>query len=316
MSSTNIVDFSVRHNKSIERSLVFDGLSEILRIENLASPVYIGLGSVWFVDFVLAHTRLGVDTMESIERDEIVYRRAEFNRPYRTLTVHHGLSSDILPQLAADDTLKTRPWIVWLDFDRHLDEDRIDELRTAIEVLPPRSVFLTTFSALPSKYGNLAERGERLQQLFDTAIADEIVEDTAALKDESAFARVVATATENLLWSHASAISRPGRFIPAFSLTYQDTPPMATVGGYLSDGESAVLQERVRSGTWPGRSADLIKTPPLTMKEVAALQENLPTTTHITRETLQHLGFDLDQAHIDSFVRHYTRYPYFAQIMR
>ena len=99
MSSTNYVDFSLRQNKSIERLIVFDGLRRIIDTCALEDLIYIGLGSVWFTDFILAHRNLGIETMFSIEQDDIVFKRAEFNKPYRTLEVIHGESQDVVPEL-------------------------------------------------------------------------------------------------------------------------------------------------------------------------------------------------------------------------
>lgn len=54
MRSTNVVNFSVRQNKVIERALVFDGLRRLLQHYPDTDLIYVGLGSIWFVDFDLA----------------------------------------------------------------------------------------------------------------------------------------------------------------------------------------------------------------------------------------------------------------------
>ena len=92
MSSTGAVNFSVRQNKAIERLLAFESLRRLLMLNDDLDYVYVGLGSVWFVDFDMAHRELSIDTMISIEADDVVFRRAEFNKPFRTVEVIHGLS--------------------------------------------------------------------------------------------------------------------------------------------------------------------------------------------------------------------------------
>ena len=89
MSSTLTINFSLRQNKAIERAIAFDALS--MGREFLGEhAVYIGLGSLWFQDFQMAHRLLGVETMVSIEGNESVYSRAEFNAPLRTKSRYPG----------------------------------------------------------------------------------------------------------------------------------------------------------------------------------------------------------------------------------
>jgi hypothetical protein len=316
MSSTNLVDFSMRPNKAIERALVFQGLAEIMRIENLSDQVYVGLGSVWFTDFLMAHRQLGIETMVSIENDEIVFRRAKFNKPYRTVRVVEGDSSERISELLDDKTLSARPWIVWLDYDKPMDEERLVELTDLVESLPRRSVLITTFNALPSRYGPPAQRGQRLAGLFGDCVPEDVVSDQLRLKDEVQLMGILAKAVQTTLESTALKGARSGGFLTAFSLKYRDGAPMVTVGGYLPDGDATVLKTRVSELTWPGRSDEPIITQPLTFKEIAALQERLPTDTPITRELVQELGFDLEEGHIKSFVDHYLLYPHYAQINR
>src|SRR3954470_22753066 len=123
MKSTNYVDFSIRQNKTIERGIVFMGLSRLRRALDGMEFVYVGLGSVWFVDFDLAHRELGIENMVSIESDPTLYRRATFNKPYRTVEVIEGTSYDVIPALLSDrDDLTRHPWILWLDYDEAIDE--------------------------------------------------------------------------------------------------------------------------------------------------------------------------------------------------
>jgi hypothetical protein len=60
----------------------------------------------------------------------------------------------------------------------------------------------------------------------------------------------------------------------------------------------------------------MIDAPPLTTKEVMALQSMLPRKNKLTREDVQKIGFDLEEAHLTSYADHYLRYPQFAQVAR
>src|SRR5712692_6704606 len=112
MASFDAINYSLRPSKSIQRQLVFDGvrfLQDVMELDRLA---YIGFGSIWFTDFVLAHKVLRIDDMVSIEDNDIGYLRAKFNSPYSTVRVEHGLSTAILPRLFAEPGLARRPWML------------------------------------------------------------------------------------------------------------------------------------------------------------------------------------------------------------
>src|SRR5258708_32708454 len=101
----------------MDREIGFDCLSLAMRSLQITNAVYIGFGSVWFSDFTMAHRLLGIRDMVSIERDEVVFKRAQFNRPYRTLEVMKGDSYSAIAHLLTQPSLACRPCIVWLHYD-------------------------------------------------------------------------------------------------------------------------------------------------------------------------------------------------------
>lgn len=316
MSSTNIVNFSLRQNKSIERAIAFDCISLAMKDLGISDAVYVGFGSVWFEDFVLAHRLLGIETMISIEQNPIVYKRAVYNRPYRTVEVWDGDSVDVIPRLLQKEELANRPWVAWLDYDHEINEDRLDELIALIRAIPSNSFLLITFSALPTRYGSKPqERPQRIRDLFGDAAPESL--SIRNFKNDTACARVLAQAIEDLLLSTAIQSARPGSYVPAVHLTYKDSVPMVTVGGVLPSEENRdSIKVLVESERWPGRVDRMIDAPPLTNKEVMALQSLLPCKDKPTREDVQNIGFDLEEEHLASYVEHYLRYPQFAQVAR
>jgi len=314
-SSSNVVNYSLRQNKSIERSIVFDCARAIVDRLHLSDMVYVGFGSVWFSDFHQAHRHLDIETMVSIESDDIMYSRAVYNRPYRTVEVLKGNSDEVLPELLARDELRYRPWMVWLDYDKIIDETKLQELGDLITNLPPDSFLITTFSASGGRYGGPASRPERLRQLFGDAAPEGL--DLDEYKDE-ALARLLAQSMQDFLLSKAQQYARLGSYVPAFRLTYKDGTPMVTVGGFLpSPGNQAEATAATTDATWVGVLDNTINTPPLTPKESLALQEALPVGSSVlTREDVRAMGFDLEDEQVDAFQRHYLRYPRFSQLTR
>lgn len=313
MSSTSRVNFSVRQNKAIERHLVFEGLSRVVNDLGLTKLIYAGFGSVWFSDFHLAHRHLRINDMHSFEADPVVAARARFNRPYRTVKVHEGFSDVKLPPLLADPALKSRPWIVWLDYDDRLDEANVNELVDLIRDLPPNSFLLTTFQTAPGRYSKLPSRHERLGEIMGREVAKPA--DIEVLKDPSLFSRFLGDMLDQHLLARAISQGRTGGYIPAFLIPYADGVPMVTVGGFLPSTETRLAAKGlISSADWCGRPSNPIETAPLTAREVAALQRRLPARSPLTRAAVKRMGFDLDDAQIALYEQHYQRYPAFAQI--
>ena len=282
----------------------------------LFRSVYIGLGSVWFSDFQLAHRQLGCRTMISIEADPVTASRARYNKPFRTVDVVQGESAQVLPGILRQPVLKGRPTIVWLDYDKAMDEDRLAELADLIEILPENSLLLSTFSASGGPYGQRPDsRPGRLRKLFGAAAPDDL--SVESYKGD-ALASVLASCSQDYLLARAQRRARVGSYVPAFMLTYRDGTPMVTVGGFLPSEENLALTEAtVASGEWIGIDANPITVPPLTPKEALALQELLPRTFGaLTRADVRALGFDLEDGQVESFERHYLRYPTFFQAAR
>lgn len=275
--------------------------------------VYLGFGSVWFSDFVIAHRDLRIDTMISIESNPIIFKRAQFNRPFRTIRVVEGESSEVIPVLLTEQEYLDRPWIVWLDYDGPIEEKCLGELSYLINNLPPNSALIMTCSARPHRYAKPAKRVAALNALFGDSIGMTL--DDSMVEDDIPFMNTLRQAIENFLVSTALQNARAGGFVPAFNLGYQDGSPMVTVGGILpSIGNLSTVQSLTQKKRWEGRLEQPISTAPLTMKEVSALQSQLPSRAKLTRNRVQRMGFDLEEKQIEAFASHYLLYPNFVQI--
>src|SRR4051794_8180033 len=114
MASFDKINYSLRPNKTIERALVFKGIKALLDSMAISNAVFVGMGSVWFTDFYIAHRYLGIQDMISFEMDPIGFARAEFNAPFRTVKVVNELSTDGIVKIKALSEYSNRPWVVWL----------------------------------------------------------------------------------------------------------------------------------------------------------------------------------------------------------
>src|SRR5260370_29402546 len=106
------VNYLLRPNKNVERKLIIDGLKALRMKFGIDAYTYVGMGSMWFVDFIMAHKELGIRRMFTIEREPAYVDRARFNKPYDCVTVSPGESTMVLPDLG----LEGQRVLVWLDY--------------------------------------------------------------------------------------------------------------------------------------------------------------------------------------------------------
>jgi len=313
MPSFDAVNYSLRPSKSIQRQIVFEGVRILQDTMDLQRLAYIGMGSIWFTDFVMAHKILGVEDMVSIECNEIGFRRARFNSPFITVRVREGLSSAVLPTLYVDEFYANRPWMIWLDYDYELNESIKLDIRSVVENSPGNSIFLVTFDGKDSRYDEAPQRPQLLRSLLGSVVPDELSKEEC---EGEQMRETLANLVIQFMGSIAADMARPGGFVPAFRAIYQDGPPMVTVGGILpvrGDEESA--KSTVGAANWPCRPPRPIKAPNLTIREAAVLQSQLPCPRKLSREDVQALGFDLEEEQIEAFQSYYRQYPAFAQII-
>jgi hypothetical protein len=313
MASFDIVNYSLRPSKNIQRQIVFDGIRVLQNHLSLSQLVYVGFGSIWFADFIMGHKLLRIDDMISIEANEVGYRRALFNAPYATVRVCKGVSSEILPTLFEDKDLSSRPWMIWLDYDSQFDETLRDDARSVIERSPVDSILLITFDGKERKYGQANDRPALIKQLFGAIVPDNLSKDDCR---DDRLQQTLADFAIEFMKSVAADLRRPGGFLPAFRLIYKDTAPMITVGGLLpARGAVSAAMRVLNDPNWECRPTKPIIAPHLTIREAAALQSQLPRKDKLSREIVRSLGFDLDDAQIEAFEAYYLQYPAFAQII-
>ena len=311
MSASHHINYSLRPSKSIQRQIIFDGIRTLRSRLDIGESIYVGFGSIWFADFVMAHKILDIDVMISMEKDEILYRRAVFNSPYASVEIRQGTSSEILRCLYEDEPICKRPWVMWLDYDSAFDENSIDDARTAIEKAPNDTIFLVTFNGNESKYGKAKHRPDRLRDLFGDVVPDEL---GMSKCDDVNMRNTLADLAINFMKSSAA---RPGGFVPAFRVLYKDGAPMVTVGGILpSDRDTARKASNiVEADEWKCRPEKTIISPLLTTREALALQSKLPSPEGLSRKLVRDLGFDLADEQIEAYAKYYREYPTFAQIV-
>lgn len=321
MASSESVNYYIRPGKNVERKLVFECFRTLSKVFDVASYRYVGLGSIWFIDFILAHKILHIQDMVSIEEDDRTFSRAVFNKPFDCITVEHGTTTSVLPDLELEKT----PHLVWLDYDTGLDGPAFDDLEILCSKLPSGSIITLTLNAHNSAFKDLVDSAS------DAPTVDELLEELRAFSGNAlpeplpknpfgryTFPKIVADIMFNQL-AHVTR-TRSGnqrKFIPLFHFFHEDGAPMTTIGGIIMNDDDIVRYVDSGIGALPqmsGRKQVAVMVPPLTFKEKAALDQLLPNDELTETDVRAKYGFELRPKQVLAYREFYRYYPMYGEI--
>jgi hypothetical protein len=321
------IDYSIRTNKNIERKLVFERLQTIRKAFDLHKYRYLGLGSMWFVDFGLAHRALNIQELWSFETTGPA--RAEFNKPFNCVEVRPGTTGEGLAGIDADHWLK--PTLVWFDYDGPFTADVAADCRRLLLNLVPGSLVIITVNANRRNYkaSSAADEGPpvvaRLNNLFGAAVPVGAREAKPDI-DEGTFPTVLrdsvlAFLTNIVRTSGRVQAGKPIRFIPLFDLLHVDGTPMMTAGGMVVSDDDLValasaldltISEVLAGKGLIRRTIDLI---PITVKEKIALDALLPCAEEDFAAKYEASGLKLDVSQAMKYRELYSYFPVFAETL-
>lgn len=329
-------DYQLRANKHIERKIVFDLLqraSAYFKFEN-----YIGLGSMWFTDHRLAHKLLGIDNLTSIEAQN--HQRAEFNKPYGSVTVLAGMSHDVLP----DHENWHGRTIAWMDYDGNLVPDVAKDLELFTQKLTPGSVLIFTVNSTFSNYRKKtsfveAQRnrgiavdpraiatvadilGSEIPEKFSEATHGNNRVDATAESFPSDMARMVFDFISHKLnrSGRVDGAGNPLTFTPLFNIAHQDGAEMLTLGGAIGVIDEASKWNEIvendpilrKDGSYIAyHRLDLI---PITLREKLMLDALLPQEEVAFIQSATGKGMQLSPDQIAKYRVHYRHFPVFVE---
>jgi hypothetical protein len=315
MPSFDAINYAIRPNKTVERKIVFSGLKKLSYAVDLSQHRYIGLGSLWFVDFLMAHKVLGIAAMLSIEQDQIGRKRAEFNRPLSCIEVIPGETQLVIPEL----DLKSAPSLVWFDYDSGIGGPVTRDIGMLVPRCAANSILIVTISAKRDDLPDKDEAGVEIDpETSLRRIAGDLVPTPLSSKRlrRQDYPKLLCEIVANQFQSATANCGRSESFIKLFDLVYSDGTPMVTVGGILAAPDRAdAIQQLVANSGWEGILPNPISIPPLTVKEKMALDRMMPSANPPTDAEMNKIGFQLKRDQIDTFHRHYLHYPQFGELI-
>lgn len=280
MGSYNIFNYGHRPAKSIERKLFVELLKEIYGVNPGKDYTYIGMGSIFFIDFKLLHKELGIENLINIEQNIEDQERFKFNRPFSCIKLKWGKSNDVLP---VEDWKGKK--ILWLDYETSLREYMFEDLETTFNNANSGSFYFISLNSKLDRYttNNGKHKLEDFKRDFEDYIPDGINKDHLTRNYSTKLIhRMINSTIMSILDQRNAALNENEKleFHQLLFLKYQDGAPMMSIGGLLlskSDYQNFFDKNfdklsYVRTGTDP---LDLIS-PVVTSQELDLMNNFLP----------------------------------------
>lgn len=226
------VHFEFRPAKQVERRMLIHTFQALMEIGfPISNYKYTGLGSIYFVDFIMFHRYLGIRKFLSVEASSDITKRVSFNKPYACVDVAIGDITDYIPHLSRD--IKH---ILWLDFDQLLTENILIAVQLASMQLTPGSILIVTVDVEPpgnpelglTQWNPKAWRRYFLKEGKDFIWPNPTKSEFARESLPNSNARLIDGAIQRGLLGRTDV-----SFYPLFNFTYADGHRMLSLGGMI-----------------------------------------------------------------------------------
>jgi len=292
------INYLLRPHKQIERRMIIDLLSTI----NLSLPIYnyhyVGMGSIYYYDYILLHKHLNIRTMTSIDK-EVCVNRFRFNKPYDFVNFENCATSDYLFRHKF-----VQGSLFWLDYDGALSGN--DFLKKDISILGKNCVnedlyFVTVNCEAPVK--------DHDKRAFITEFKNYLPASMQDVKNiiPSKFPFVVQEIILNMLAE--STEYNDNKFLKLSSFIYRDGVLMYTLCGiFLQDAnkfsEKQINEKIIQNDR---NLVTTIKVPHLTYKEKFYMDENISSIENLLKYSKDYwetkgVEYEVFESEMDAFL--------------
>jgi len=222
------VNYLFRPRKQIERKIIIEILQELKGysgFNNLQDHEYIGMGSIYYYDFILFHKFLNIEKLVSID-DKITKKRFKFNKPYDFIQFYNQRSTEYL---------SARLWngnsMIWMDYDMKLNDIILEDFGILSQNCQANDLLIFTIDAQ-------SEFDEQDKVAFKNMFSEYI--EPKYKKEEYFESYYYPLLLEHICMNIFKERMQyePLGFHKLFSFTYSDRAKMYTFGGIFSKPEN------------------------------------------------------------------------------
>jgi hypothetical protein len=280
MSSFRKINYSLRPAKAVERKMLNFALKKFSHFDHLSNYQYVGFGSTTFHDFVLFHKELGINNMISIESSGNL-ERFNFNKPYSCIEMMFGDSQTVLPKIDW-----RRKSILWLDYDKTLQNYYLSDIDTFITSGVSASSIIVTLNCDPDAYGlsNEQRRDKIIEEIGESNLpfGNKLIDFASNNLPITLYKIIISRIKSTLSARNGGLIdSNKLQFEQIFHFHYSDGAKMLTIGGILVNEADHKIFVDYNIGEYDflRDKEDMfnIEIPILTTKEVRFLNSQMPT---------------------------------------
>ena len=318
------INYIFRPKKQIERKILielFQQIQNTLNI-NISEYQYIGLGSIYYYDFILFHKYLNIRDMVSLD-DKDDYNRFEFNKPFDFIKFKSTSTTDFL---STDDLYKKS--FIWFDYDSSLiryNKRNKTFLNTEtifkdIQIFTKKSKELDLFIlTVDIKIQDTLFDSPRFKQTFIDEY-DEYLSDQYKKVNKITFEKyplIIQNIIINIFRNNEQF--HPVKFRKLFSFIYRDGTPMYTIGGmFTKDSISKKVTEKDSFFETDENKVVNIDVPLLTYYEKMKLDKNISniekSLNSLNKEKIiKMLGFEMEPSELRSYLDYYRYYPQYYE---
>ena len=284
---------------------------------------YIGLGSIYYYDFILFHKYLNIRDMISLD-DKAYPHRFEFNKPYDFVRFKQALTTKFLSTHDLD-----KKSFIWLDYDSKLigyntryryfiDSPTIfDDIRIVTRKGKEGNLFVLTVNIAIQEYLFLRPSfRETFIEEHDEYLSSKYRQDKNITFEN--YSLIIQNIIVNIFRNNEKFC--PVKFRKLFSFIYQDGAPMYTIGGIFSEKalpSNGLTEEDNFLETDEDKIIN-IDVPLLTYcekmkldKNILKIKENLSSLNK--KEIVDLLGFEMEPSELRSYLDYYRYYPQYYE---
>jgi hypothetical protein len=317
------VNYMFRPKKQIERKIFIELLQEMQHALNIdiSKYRYIGLGSIYYYDFILFHKYLNVRDMISLD-DKEDSNRFEFNKPFDFITFINMSTTDFLSKNDLD-----KESFIWFDYDSSLirykyksfvkTEEIFDDIRLVANKSNGLDLFVLTVNIQIKE--SLFDSPKFRQAFIDEY--DEYLSKQYKQTEKITFENyplIIQNIIINIFRNNEKG--HPVKFKKLFSFVYQDRAPMYTIGGIFSEDNlsSKLLAKKDNFFEINENKIVDIDVPLLTYYEKMKLDKNIlnikKNMSSLNKEKIiEMLGFEMEPSELRGYVDYYRYYPQYYE---
>lgn len=307
-SSAEKINYLIRPAKQVERKLIIEALSSLMKEYPIDTYQYVGMGSLFYVDHKMFHKYLGIMNMISMEKEENKIDRFRFNKPYGFIDLKSGISTDILPTLQWDNNM-----FIWLDYDFQISATVVDDIQIVSNYIKSGGIVVVTLDAEPKRFDSISKDPElsvnedRLRnlkkELHPYFPVDISKKDLSVPCYPLLLRQIIINIIEDKLRK------RDLRFFQIFNFEYVDTSRMYTFGCIFERSLSKIENTNVFDLEFVSRDKSLVElnVPIITPLEKIRFDKLIPGIADKLRE------FEMDKKKLDDYEKLYKYYPQYFE---